>query len=59
MRLDLTEVSDAIYGDEVVIVGQQGAAVVSLSEVSAWAGKDDLHFLGTLPRHVERVAVND
>jgi alanine racemase len=59
MRLDLTEVSDASYGDEVVIVGQQGDAAVTLSEVAAWAGKDDLHFLGTLPRHIERVAVND
>ena len=59
MRVDLTDVSDASYGDEVVIVGQQGAATVTLSEVAAWAGKDDLHFLGTLPRHIERVAVND
>jgi alanine racemase len=59
MRLDLTEVPDASYGDEVVIVGRQDAAEVSLSEASAWAGKDDLHFLGTLPRHIERVAVND
>lgn len=59
MRLDLTEVPGASYGDEVVLVGQQGTATVSLSEVSAWAGKDELHFLGTLPRHIERVAVND
>jgi alanine racemase len=59
MRVDLTEVPDASYGDEVVILGQQGAASVSLSEVSAWAGKDELHFLGTLPRHIERVAVTD
>lgn len=59
LRLDLTEVPDASYGDEVLILGQQGGASVSLSEVSAWAGKDDLHFLGTLPRHIERVAVAD
>lgn len=59
MRVDLTEVPDASYGDEVVILGRQGDATVSLSEVSAWAGKDDLHFLGTLPRHIQRVAVSD
>ena len=59
MRVDLTGVRDASYGDEVVILGRQGDALVSLSEVSAWAGKDDLHFLGTLPRHIERVAVGD
>ncbi len=59
MRLDLTEVPDASYGDEVVILGRQGDATVSLSEVSAWVGKDDLHFLGTLPRHIERVAVSN
>ncbi len=59
MRVDLTEVLDASYGDEVVLLGRQGDAQVTLSEVSAWAGKDDLHFLGTLPRHIERVAVGD
>jgi alanine racemase len=59
IRVDLTEVPDARYGDEVVIAGRQGAAEISLSELAAWTGKDELHFLGTLPRHIERVAVTD
>jgi alanine racemase len=59
MRLDLTGVPDACYGDEVVILGRQGGASITLSEVAAWAGKDEMHFLGTLPRHIERVPVDD
>jgi alanine racemase len=59
MRVDLTDVAGASYGDEVVIVGQQGEAAISLAEAASWAGKDELHFLGTLPRHIARVAVYD
>jgi alanine racemase len=58
MRLDLTDVPEARFGDEVVLLGRQGEASLSLGEVAEWAGKDPLHFLGTLPRHIERVAVN-
>ena len=58
MRLDLTDVPEARFGDEVVLLGRQGDASLDLGEVAEWAGKDPLHFLGTLPRHIERVAVN-
>lgn len=58
MRVDLSEVPDARFGDEVVLLGGQGDASVGLEEVAGWAGKDPLQFLGTLPRHIERIAVN-
>jgi len=57
IRIDLTGVPDAQYGDEVVILGRQGGANVPLAEVAEWCGKDPLHFLGTLPRHIDRIAV--
>lgn len=57
IRIDLSEVPDACFGDEVVLLGKQGDGFIGLDEVAAWAGKDPLHFLGTLPRHIERVAV--
>lgn len=57
IRIDLTGVPDAQYGDEVVILGRQGAANVPLAEVAEWCGKDPLHFIGTLPRHIDRIAV--
>lgn len=58
MRVDLTDVPDARFGDEVVLLGRQGEASVGLEEIAGWAGTDVLHFLGTLPRHIERIAVN-
>jgi alanine racemase len=58
VRLDVTDVPDAQIGDEVVLLGRQGDASLSLAEVAEWMGRDPLHFLGTLPRHIERVAVN-
>lgn len=58
VRVDLSAVPDASYGDEVVIVGRQAAEEITLAEAAAWAGKDELHYLGTLPRHIERVPVH-
>jgi alanine racemase len=59
MRVDLTDVPGARYGDEVVLAGRQGEGVIRVAELAAWVGKDELHFLGALPRHIERVAVTD
>lgn len=59
VRVDLTNVPDAAYGDEVVLVGQQGEQSISLEQLASWCGKDPLHFIGTLPRHIERVAAVD
>lgn len=58
MRVDLSDVPDARFGDEVVLLGRQGDASVSLEEIAGWAAKDVLHFVGTLPRHIERIAVD-
>jgi alanine racemase len=38
MRLDLSEISEAEAGDEVVLIGRQGSAQISLAEVCAALG---------------------
>jgi alanine racemase len=54
-RVDLTEVPDAELGDEVVIIGRQGSAEISLSECARWWGIDEPTFHGTMRDHVSRV----
>lgn len=59
VRVDLTAVPDATYGDEAVLIGRQGDESIRMDELARWFGKDPLHFIGTLPRHIERVAAVD
>lgn len=54
IRVDLTTVPQAAYGDEVVLLGSQGEEHIELKEFANWNGRDPLSQLGTLPRHVTR-----
>jgi alanine racemase len=54
VRIDLTGVPAARFGDEVVLLGPQGDEQITLPELAGWCGRDELHFLGTLPRHLAR-----
>ncbi len=54
MRLDLTTLSDAEVGDEVVLLGRQGQAQISIEELAEQWGMDILHFHGNLRDHVPR-----
>jgi alanine racemase len=56
VRVDLTDVPDARYGDEVVLLGIQQDEHVAMGEVAKWMGRDALHLLGAMPRHLSRVA---
>lgn len=55
MRVDLTDVPDAKYGDEVVLLGAQDEERIELEELARWMGRDPLHVLGAMPRHLARV----
>lgn len=55
VRVDLTDVTDARYGDEVVLLGMQQDQRVAMSELAQWMGRDALHLLGAMPRHLSRV----
>lgn len=55
-RLDLTDVPDAVAGDEVVIVGAQGASAITLAEATRATGAYgpvdvSLALAGRVPRH--------
>lgn len=55
-RLDLTDVPDAQVGDEVVVIGTQGTASISLAEVTSATGLHgpvdiSLALAGRVPRH--------
>ncbi len=55
VRVDLTDVPHARYGDEVILLGSQQDEGIELPELSAWLGRDPLHLLGAMPRHLARV----
>jgi len=53
-RIDLTEVPEARAGDEVVLVGSQNGATLSLAEVAAAWGIDETTFHGQMRSHIPR-----
>lgn len=55
VRIDVTDVPDARYGDEVVLLGMQQDEHVAMGELAQWLGRDALHLLGAMPRHLSRV----
>ena len=54
MRLDLSSVSHAAVGDEVVLLGHQGQAQIDIESVAEQWGMDVLQFYGNLRDHVPR-----
>jgi alanine racemase len=54
-RIDLTDVPDARVGDEVVVIGRQGDAEITLAEVAARHGLGLHHVATTVGPRVNRV----
>jgi alanine racemase len=54
-RIDLTAVPDARVGDEVVIIGRQGEAEITVAEVAAHHGLGLHHVATTVGARVTRV----
>lgn len=54
LRIDLTDVPEAALGDEVVLIGQQGTAEITLAEVARQWGIDATDFHGQMRDHIER-----
>ncbi|MGE0723032.1 MAG: alanine racemase [Alphaproteobacteria bacterium] len=54
-RIDLSDVLDARPGDEVVLVGRQGDATLTLPEVVAAWGIDETTFHGQMRGHIPRI----
>jgi alanine racemase len=57
MRIDLTDVPDAAYGDEVTLVGRQGDDELSPEEIARAWGIGLLELYGGLRGHVGRIYV--
>jgi alanine racemase len=58
-RVDLTSVPDAVVGDEVVLIGRQGDAKISLAEVGERQRLDPLHLALAIGPRVARVYLRD
>jgi alanine racemase len=58
-RLDLTSVPDAVVGDEVVLIGKQGAQEITLDEAARRHELDPLHLALAIGPRVARVYLRD
>ncbi len=58
MMVDVTDVPDASVGDEVVILGSQGDAVVSAEELAGMSGTINYEFLARISSGIPRIAVD-
>jgi alanine racemase len=58
-RIDLTDVPDACVGDEVVIIGRQGDAEITVAEVAKRHGLGLHHVATTVGPRVTRVYISD
>jgi alanine racemase len=54
-RVDLTSVADACVGDEVVLIGRQGTAEITLDEVAARNGVESIQLAPAVRESVARV----
>ena len=55
LRVDLTEVPDARFGDQVVLLGRQGAEEITHEELACLWGTDLVGLYGQLRDHVPRI----
>ncbi|RWX62837.1 alanine racemase [Mesorhizobium sp. M4B.F.Ca.ET.089.01.1.1] len=57
LRVDLTDVPDARFGDQVLLLGQQGNQTITQEEVAAQWGTDVIGLYAQLRDHIPRVYV--
>ncbi|MUT27186.1 MULTISPECIES: alanine racemase [Mesorhizobium] len=57
LRIDLTDVPDARFGDQVLLLGQQGLQTITQEEVAAQWGTDLIGLYAQLRDHIPRVYV--
>lgn len=55
LRIDLTDVPDARFGDQVLLLGQQGNEIITLEEVAAQWSTDVVGLYAQLRDHIPRV----
>ncbi|WP_084636996.1 alanine racemase [Mesorhizobium sp. WSM3626] len=57
LRIDLTDIPDARFGDQVLLLGQQGDQKITHEQVAAQWGTDVVGLYGQLRDHIARVYV--
>lgn len=55
LRIDLTEVPEACFGDQVVLLGRQGDEVITHEEIAALWGTDVIGLYAGLRDHIPRI----
>jgi alanine racemase len=55
--VDITEIPNAVSGDEVVLLGRQGGETISAEEHAGWAGTIPWEIFTSISARVERIAV--
>lgn len=55
LRVDLTEVPEARFGDQVVLMGRQGGEEITHEELACLWGTDLVGLYGQLRDHVPRI----
>jgi alanine racemase len=56
--IDVTDIAGVVQGDEVVLIGRQGAENISADEVAGWAETISYEVLTSVSARVPRVQVN-
>ena len=56
--IDVTDIAGVIQGDEVVLIGRQGAENISADEVAGWAETISYEVLTSVSARVPRVLIN-
>jgi alanine racemase len=56
--VDVTDIAECVVGDEVVLIGSQGAASISAVELADWAGTNPYEILCAISARVPRVVTH-
>lgn len=59
MMADVTEIEDAAFMDEVVLVGESGSEKIAVEDLSALSGRFNYEFLCDLDKRIPREYIKD
>ena len=59
MAIDVTDIDNISYGDDVVLIGKQGDDEIRIEEFAAWAGTISYEILTNISARVPRVYVGE
>ena len=57
IMVDVTDIEDAMPGDEVVLLGTQGDETVSAEDLARWTGTINYEIVTRIANHLPRIVV--